>query len=106
MNEKIPETETLGMPEDLISKERMKIILEMKEIFDKYNSKLSTNEISLEKNQEVQTKIINFKDQMIKEGNFPYQYILFHMLLGSTPPVDSIDGKIRKFIKELYAEYI
>ncbi len=100
----------LGEPTHL-KPEELKIWREMQVIFDSYNSKLDKIfSEDFEKPNEIQNKKIDFKNKLIAEGVDPYEFLLFHDLIGSgvsqlNLKLDTKDHRVEKFIRELYAEY-
>jgi predicted HTH domain antitoxin len=93
-----------------LNEEEQKIWLEANDIMNSYNADLFKEKVSMEKMDEIQDKIINFKEELEKSGIDPYKYLLFHNLIGSTVSgsrleLDTNDHVIGKFIKDLYAEY-
>ena len=97
----------LGEPEHL-KPEELKIWREMNNIFNSYHSKLSG--VPFEEMNKIEERKIDFKNELEKKGIKPYDYLLFHDLIGSgvsslNLTLDTEDHVIEKFIKELYNKY-
>ena len=96
------------IPEGL-NPEEIKVLQEINNILDIYTQNIHNKTVSVEKMNEKQRTIINFKNELEANNINPYEYYLWHRLTGSSEiksKLDLDDHTIENKIKEIYAEYI
>ncbi len=96
------------IPEGL-NPEEIKILQEINRILGVYEKAVADKKVSIDEYDEKQRVKINFKKELESKGIDPYEYYLFHRLIGSSEiktKLDLPDHTIEKKIKEIYAEYV
>jgi|GEM_PF-3846862 len=95
---------------EFLKPEEIQHFLEICEIRDAtYNA--ITGKDKVDKQFEFQNRLADFDEESVKNKIDPRQYLLWHMLIGSsdlgikTTKLDTEDHKIENLIRSLYAEF-
>ncbi len=105
MSEENFEKRQRTIPEGL-KPEEIKVLKEINKILDAY---IDDRQVSAEEMINNQKIIDNFQKELKAKNINPYEYHLWHRLMGSSEiksKLDLDDHAIEKKIKEIYAKYI